>query len=89
MLSNISKLQVQVDNKIYQLLCDSDSPLPSVKEALFQFQKYVGQVEDQIKVNEEANKKVEEEKALAAISQEAHPEESKVEEFNYEEPKLE
>ncbi len=76
MLSNISKLQVQIENKSYQLFCDSDSPLPHVKEALFQFQKYVGQIEDKIKESEDVKKKAEEEK-------------SKVEQLPKEEPKQE
>jgi len=49
MLKNISKLELKVGEKVYQFLCDNDSPLNDVKEALFQFIKYCGQVEDQIK----------------------------------------
>jgi len=33
-------------------MCDMDSPLPDVKEALFQFQKYVGQIEDAVKAQQ-------------------------------------
>lgn len=67
MLTNISKLQVQVDNKAYQFLCDVDSPLASVKEALFQFSKYVGSIEDQVKANQEAQAKQAAESAPAPI----------------------
>lgn len=74
MLSNLSKLQVQIDNKVYQLLCDVDSPLPSVKEALFQFQKFVGKVEDDVKAQQE--KALEEAKAKES-SQDLPVEESK------------
>lgn len=49
MLKNIAKLEVQMGEKTYQLLCDNDSPLEHLKEALFQFQKYVGQCEDNAK----------------------------------------
>jgi hypothetical protein len=49
MLKNLSRLECIVADKSYQLLCDIDSPLESVKEALFQFQKYIGQVEDAVK----------------------------------------
>lgn len=60
MLKNISKLEIQVGEKIYQLFCDMDSPLEHVKEALFQFQKYVGQIEDAIKKQQE--QKIQEQK---------------------------
>lgn len=53
MLKNISRLETKINEKNYQFLCDMDSPLPEVKEALFQFVKYVGQIEDQIKAKQE------------------------------------
>jgi len=56
MLKNISKLEVEIENRIYQLLCDNDSPLQHVKGALFQFQKYIGHIEDQAKAQAEAIK---------------------------------
>lgn len=56
MLKNISRLETKVNEKIYQFLCDLDSPLPEVKEALFQFVKYVGQIEDQIKLKQDQEK---------------------------------
>ena len=34
-----------------------DSPLGDVKESLFQFQKYIGHIEDQVKANAEMQKK--------------------------------
>lgn len=49
MLKNLAALQCKVENREIQLLCDHDCPLPHLKEALFQFQKYVGQIEDQAK----------------------------------------
>ena len=49
MLKNISKLECIIENKTYNFLCDTDASLTHVKEALFQFLKYVGQVEDQVK----------------------------------------
>jgi hypothetical protein len=51
MLKNISKLEIQVGEKMYHFYCDHDSPIEHVKEALFQFQKYVGQIEDAVKAN--------------------------------------
>ena len=56
MLKNISRLENKINEKTYQFLCDMDSPLPEVKEALFQFVKYVGQIEDQIKAKQEQEK---------------------------------
>lgn len=61
MLRNISRLECKVGEKIYQLFCDMDSPVEHVKQALFEFLKYVGQVEDAIKAsqvqkNDESNK---------------------------------
>jgi hypothetical protein len=49
MHTNISKLHIKLGEKDYIFLCDIDSPLDAVKEALFQFQKYIGQFEDSIK----------------------------------------
>jgi len=49
MHTNISKLQIKLGEKDYTFLCDIDSPLDAVKEALFQFQKYIGHFEDSIK----------------------------------------
>lgn len=66
MLKNISKLEVVIGEKVYQMICDSDSPLEHVKEALFQFQKYVGQVEDAI-MAATAKAKKEQEQAAQAI----------------------
>jgi len=52
MLKNLSSLDCQINNKFYRFMCDMDSPLPDVKEALFQFQKYVGQIEDAVKAQQ-------------------------------------
>jgi hypothetical protein len=53
MIKNISRLECKVNEKIYQLLCDMDSPLEHVKHALFEFIKYVELVEDSIKASQE------------------------------------
>ncbi len=65
MLKNISKLEITVGQKVFQFFCDNDAPLGDVKEAIFQFQKYVGMVEDNIKAQQEAAAKAEAEKANA------------------------
>jgi hypothetical protein len=53
MLKNIAKLEVKVGDRNYQLFVDNDSPLNDIKDALFQFSKYVGYVEDQAKMMKE------------------------------------
>ena len=62
MLKNISKLEIAINEKSYQLLCDMDSPLQDVKEAVFQFQKYIGKIEDQVKEQQDKLKAQEESK---------------------------
>ena len=49
MLSQLSKLEYKIADKVYHFMCDQDAPLEHVKECLFQFSKYIGQVEDTIK----------------------------------------
>lgn len=71
MLKNISRLECKVNDKTYQLLCDMDSPIEHVKEALFQFQKYIGFVEDQIKQQQEEKKLSEDNKPEDKTSDEA------------------
>lgn len=62
MLKNLCELSYQVENKVCRLIMDNDTPLHCIKEALFQFQKYVGAVEDAVKAKQEADKPVEESK---------------------------
>jgi len=64
MLKNISKLEIKIGEKTYQFLCDMDCPLHEVKESLFQFIKYVGQIEDKIKEQQEAQKSQEDAKSV-------------------------
>ena len=59
MLKNISRLEVVIADKAYQLTCDSDSPLAHVKESILKFLYYVNSVEEQVA----AQKKAAEEKA--------------------------
>lgn len=69
MLKNISRLEHKIEDKVYHFVCDCDSPLSQVKESLFQFLKYVGHIEDQVKTHEEANKSQEK---VVEIPKEAH-----------------
>jgi len=56
MLKNLSSLEHKAGDKIYHFICDTDSPLNDVKDALFQFLKFVGQVEDTVKAQQEKMK---------------------------------
>lgn len=56
MLENISKLECKIGERTYQLLCKMDSPLHELKEALFEFSKFIGQVEDRAKAQQEAER---------------------------------
>lgn len=55
MLKNISKLECKINERTFVFLADMDSPLAEVKEALFQFIKFTGDIE------EAHRKKIEEE----------------------------
>lgn len=57
MLKNLSRLEFTVNSKVYHILCDMDSPIADLKEVLFQAQKYVGQIEDAVKVQLEQKAK--------------------------------
>ncbi len=59
MLKNCSRLECVVNDKMGHFYCDIDTPLPVVKEMIFQFQKYVGLVEDQVRAQEEQKKQEE------------------------------
>jgi len=54
MLSNLVQLAHQAENKVCRFICDNDTPLNVIKEALFQFQKYIGQIEDAAKAQQAA-----------------------------------
>ena len=54
MIKNLCSLEHTVGDRVYRLLCDNDSPLNDIKEVLFQFQKYIGQIEDQVKAQQDA-----------------------------------
>ena len=52
MQKNLTQLEYKIAEKVYRFICDPDSPLEHVKEALFQFAKYAGTVEDAIKAQQ-------------------------------------
>ncbi len=78
MLKNLSQLSCKVGEKDFHFSCDMDSSLDAVKEALFQFQKHVFRIEDQVKAQQEA--KVKEESDKKALD-DVKVEEPKVEEL--------
>jgi hypothetical protein len=60
MLKQISQLEHIIENRAFRFVCDHDAPIHFVKEALFQMQKYIGQVEDYAKQQaQDAQPKVE------------------------------
>ena len=48
MLKNMSRLEVVIAEKAYHFMCEMDSPLTHVKEALMKIIYYVGQIEESI-----------------------------------------
>lgn len=74
MVKNFSQLHAQVDGKDFYLNAEYSSTFPQVKEALFQFQKSVGAIEDQIKAQQE---QIEAEKKAAEVPPDAPIEEVK------------
>ena len=65
MLKTIAQLEMNIEGRIIHLMCDNDCPLSHIKEALFQFQKYIGKIEDTAKAQQEQ-----------AVLEEQNPEES-------------
>lgn len=63
MLKTLAQLKCIVNGKECQFLCDNDMSVEAVKEALFQFQKYVGQIEDNAKSQKEAQEAAEKSKS--------------------------
>lgn len=61
MIKNVSQMKCLVNGKEHILTCEMDCSTLEVKEALYQFLKYVGQVEDHYnqKLKEEQDSKVE------------------------------
>jgi hypothetical protein len=75
MLKNTISLYFMIAEKAYHFICDNDSPLEHVKEALFQCQKYIGQIEDQVKAAQAAQEQPKENEEAPKVD----AEEAKVE----------
>lgn len=56
MLKNLVQLEHIVGDKTYRFFCEQTSPISEIKDALCQFMKYVGNIEDQIKARQEEEK---------------------------------
>lgn len=54
MLKNLSQLEFKIAERVYHFVCDPNAPLHEVKDALFNFMKYIGQVEDNFKNQQSA-----------------------------------
>lgn len=57
MLKSLAQLTHTVEDKVCQFICEHDTPISTIKEALFQFQKYIGHVEDVARIQAEAHQK--------------------------------
>jgi len=76
MIKNLVGLECKIEERIVKFICDHDCPISHLKEALFQFQKYIGQIEDQAKA---AQEKQEAEKVSEPIVENNQEEEPKPE----------
>ncbi len=68
MLKNITQLTVEIEGKMYHLLCDNDSPIAHVKNALFKIVQVVGEVEAKLAAAQ-ATPAPEAETPIAEVSQ--------------------
>jgi hypothetical protein len=57
MIKNVVKLEQIIEGKQGVFFCENDTPLHIAKEMLFQFMKYLGQVEDNAKAQQESEVK--------------------------------
>jgi hypothetical protein len=78
MLKNTCSLIHQIGDRVFHLIVDADSPLNEVKDALLEFIKYVGKIEDAAKEQAKAQADLD-----AAVQVEKAPEEAKVEEVKH------
>lgn len=59
MLKVVAQIECVIDGKIGRFILDQDTPTIVAKEMCFQFQKIIGQIEDNIKAQQEAAKAAE------------------------------
>lgn len=65
MEDNKYRIETKIGEKMYQMICDHDSPITDAKEAIFQFIKHLGKIEDNAIVlqQEKLSQQISEEKA--------------------------
>lgn len=56
MIKSVARLEHKIGDRIYHMICDNDSPIAEVKEALFKFMGHVSQVEDAAEKQAECSK---------------------------------
>ena len=54
MIKNLAGLECKIEEEVIKLVCGSNCPLSHIKEAMFQFLKHIGQIEDMAKQQEQA-----------------------------------
>ena len=71
MLKNLAGLECKVGEEVINLTCGSQCPLTHIKEALFQFLKHIGQIEDAAKIAQEKEQEKEQEKVCSETQEES------------------
>ncbi len=69
MLRNLIQLEHVIGEKPFRFICAPDAPIQQVKDALLEFLKYVGKIEDEVRAQTEAIKAKEEAEKAAAASE--------------------
>lgn len=59
MLKTVAQFECTVNDKTGRFILDQDTPTVVAKEMCFQFQKWIGQIEDNIKAQQDAAKAAE------------------------------
>lgn len=72
MLKLLSQMKVTVEGKDHFYNCEHDCQLHHVKEALFQFLKFVGSIEDKVKAEQDA---IAAQEKVSAVEEEVKPQE--------------
>ena len=57
MIKNLAGLECKIEEEVIKLVCGSNCPLTHIKEAIFQFLKHIGQIEDMAKKQQESEEK--------------------------------
>jgi vacuolar-type H+-ATPase subunit I/STV1 len=73
MLRNITQIEFLIEGKKGGFYCDMDTPLNIAKEMHFQCGRYIAQIEDQIKSQQEALKEQQEKKEEEEKKEEPKP----------------